>query len=324
MVQNIFPGERNPGFDGDSVSSGRLGASDTPQLDALLHRVRRHSCDSGPALAAHSLADADHAGETLGTGGYGYRIPYRKIDEMSIFVYMVDDDVLFGRAIAGALEARGVGVKVETDPFKALDYLCTGAKLDLILMDLIMPGMSGSKLFEELQRRAPDRCARLVFITGYADMGPKWLKTTGCLTLEKPVSMEQIWRVITEYSKLEAPRGPGISKESKEAHLNGGLKAESTIVPKKPSHPELPAIYDEEVEVTTDIIQLAEQVEGISKEQLHELQVRYTYRKIKEHETVVEDIQAIKKYLRWSWVIVIALGTLFTGVVELLKHVAFK
>jgi CheY-like chemotaxis protein len=50
----------------------------------------------------------------------------------------------------------------------ALDWICAGRRFDVILCDLMMPGMSGMDFFAELTRIAPDQAERVIFLTGGA------------------------------------------------------------------------------------------------------------------------------------------------------------
>ena len=51
---------------------------------------------------------------------------------------------------------------------EALDILGTGKEFDVILSDLMMPGMSGMELYRSLSRMSPKMAARIVFLTGGA------------------------------------------------------------------------------------------------------------------------------------------------------------
>ncbi len=83
-------------------------------------------------------------------------------------VLVVDDDEMVAQVLAAQLKAAHIGVDVESDAAQALERLLSGQAYDLVYCDLMMKGMSGMELAAELEARAPERAARLVFMTGGA------------------------------------------------------------------------------------------------------------------------------------------------------------
>lgn len=65
-------------------------------------------------------------------------------------VLVVDDDLDFLDTVALVLSAEGYRVETATNGSAALERLRTGAAPDLILMDLMMPGMDGWTLRQHL------------------------------------------------------------------------------------------------------------------------------------------------------------------------------
>ncbi len=81
-------------------------------------------------------------------------------------ILIVDDDEYVRRATARALRARGYNVVEAGNGRAALAALPT-AKIDLMLTDIVMPGMNGRVLAEAARARFPD--LKVVFMTGYTD-----------------------------------------------------------------------------------------------------------------------------------------------------------
>ncbi len=79
-------------------------------------------------------------------------------------ILLVDDDPLVQNSIRRTLE-RHHDVIVVGSGGRALQLL-EAEKFDIVLCDLIMPGMTGMQLFETLRLRDPAQAARFVFLTG--------------------------------------------------------------------------------------------------------------------------------------------------------------
>jgi PAS domain S-box-containing protein len=86
--------------------------------------------------------------------------------ERPAIVLVVDDEPSIGSAIRRVL--RRHDVTVVTTAQDALDILATGKEFDLVLSDLMMPGMSGMEMYRTLLKLSPKTAARLVFLTGGA------------------------------------------------------------------------------------------------------------------------------------------------------------
>jgi len=83
-------------------------------------------------------------------------------------ILLVEDEEAV-RAFAGrALEARGYTVHQAASGQEALDLIDgLDAPVDLVISDVVMPGMDGPSLLRELRRRQPD--LKIIFVSGYAE-----------------------------------------------------------------------------------------------------------------------------------------------------------
>ena len=82
-------------------------------------------------------------------------------------VLIVDDEVLFANSLRRLLAAEH-DVTIASSGADALAQLQGGAQFDVILCDLMMPGMTGAELHAALSEAVPEMTARMVFITGGA------------------------------------------------------------------------------------------------------------------------------------------------------------
>ncbi len=83
-------------------------------------------------------------------------------------ILLVEDEEAV-RAFAGrALEARGYTVYQAASGQEALDLIAgLSEPVDLVISDVVMPGMDGPTLLRELRRRQPD--LKIIFVSGYAE-----------------------------------------------------------------------------------------------------------------------------------------------------------
>jgi signal transduction histidine kinase len=84
-------------------------------------------------------------------------------------VLVVDDEPALGKAVRRSLMADH-DVSVVSSAREALARFAAGERFDVIISDLIMPGMTGMDLHAELMRADPEVAARMVFLTGGAGM----------------------------------------------------------------------------------------------------------------------------------------------------------
>ena len=79
----------------------------------------------------------------------------------------IDDEPLILRVMRRILADEHEVTTLESAA-QTLDLLASGARFDVILCDLMMPGMTGIDLHEALSRDYPDQAARMIFLSGGA------------------------------------------------------------------------------------------------------------------------------------------------------------
>jgi two-component system, cell cycle sensor histidine kinase and response regulator CckA len=104
-------------------------------------------------------------------------------------ILLVEDDPLVHGVARRILEGAGYAVVSARDPHEALRAAnVLGHPPDLLVTDLVMPGMYGNELVEQLRRRFER--LRVLFVSGYPDaaLGPHGVLPAGVHFLNKPFS----------------------------------------------------------------------------------------------------------------------------------------
>ena len=107
-------------------------------------------------------------------------------------VVLVDDDPLVRAAVARALSGAGVDVDSVETPLSIADVEARLRHASALITDVVMPGMTGPDLVEELRRRG---CrTRVIFVSGYAEHAllERVRNTADASFLAKPFTAEQI------------------------------------------------------------------------------------------------------------------------------------
>jgi signal transduction histidine kinase len=97
----------------------------------------------------------------------GAGAPARRAEHVSATILLVDDDSAVREITAAMLRDLGHVVLEAGSGGGALDLLERAPKVDLILIDFAMPGMSGAEVARRVQAKRP--ALPILFITGFAD-----------------------------------------------------------------------------------------------------------------------------------------------------------
>lgn len=114
-------------------------------------------------------------------------------------VLIVDDEENL-RVSLGQILSLDHDVTVCAGAREALDRLGEGARFEVILCDLMMPGMSGMDFYESLTALAPDQTARVVFLTGgaFTPRARDFLRAVSNPHLEKPFEVDELRAVVAD------------------------------------------------------------------------------------------------------------------------------
>ena len=112
-------------------------------------------------------------------------------------ILVVDDEEATRKLLDRVLERAGHTVDTTGDPREALDKI-DKVSYDLLLIDVRLPGMSGTELYERIMEKAPRFGGRVIFITGDtadADL-LRYLKKAGVPYAAKPFDVDDLLRQI--------------------------------------------------------------------------------------------------------------------------------
>jgi len=82
---------------------------------------------------------------------------------------IVDDEEMLARVMARRLSARGFEVEVQHSGRAALQALSFGVPFDLVLLDVMMPGMSGIDVLKQIRRHTGPADLPVVMLTSRSD-----------------------------------------------------------------------------------------------------------------------------------------------------------
>jgi CheY-like chemotaxis protein len=125
-------------------------------------------------------------------------------------VLLVDDDESVRRLITRYLSLSGLCVLAAESGSKAMTIWREHKNsIDLLLTDMVMPGINGLELAVQLQAERPDLC--MLFTSGYdaGIAGDDGVLHEGMHFLQKPYRPEQL--VAAVHAALEATPGPILS-----------------------------------------------------------------------------------------------------------------
>lgn len=123
---------------------------------------------------------------------------------MPFTILLVEDDFDVREALAETLRDEGYTVDCAVDGEQALAYLRAGNRPGLILLDLMMPRMSGSE-FRMVQRVDPSLAqipVVLLSADGRMEEKAKALQTDGAI--RKPIDLDELLGIIETFRRRAA------------------------------------------------------------------------------------------------------------------------
>ncbi len=113
-------------------------------------------------------------------------------------VLIVDDDVRSAYALGRILAKHGMDVHKAASGEEALEILKEYSDVNIVLMDLMIPGMDGYEAIREIRSRAQLKRFPIIAITASAEVGlsEKCFVAGASGFLTKPIDAEQLLSVM--------------------------------------------------------------------------------------------------------------------------------
>ncbi|HXW54858.1 MAG TPA: PAS domain S-box protein [Candidatus Cybelea sp.] len=142
----------------------------------------------------------------LETADAELRPPARVPEKHEAAVLLVEDEASLRKLTREVLEETGYRVFEAADALEALEVAKRSEiEIDLLLTDVIMPGMSGRALADALSTARPD--TRVLFMSGYTDgeMAKHGILNAGTAILHKPFTQDELIRRVEEALECGGP-----------------------------------------------------------------------------------------------------------------------
>lgn len=170
----------------DAVAASRIVVAVSTSLAvALLVGSRFERLDAARAIIAAGTGD-DHGSAAADAGSTTLGLPVARET-----ILVVEDEAVVREMVVAALERLQYHVVVAStgeEAVRLIDRL--GEEIDLLLSDVVMPGMSGLDLYDRAVRTRPD--LKAIFMSGYTALAIGRTIPDGILLLEKPFSTDRL------------------------------------------------------------------------------------------------------------------------------------
>lgn len=116
-------------------------------------------------------------------------------------VLLVDDEVDFVKTFSERLVLRDLDILKAFSGEKALQVLEQNKNVEVVILDVKMPGMDGIEVLAEIRKRFP--LVEVIMLTGHSDVKSAidGMKQGAFDYLKKPCDMDQIIAKVTEAAK---------------------------------------------------------------------------------------------------------------------------
>jgi CheY-like chemotaxis protein len=144
-------------------------------------------------------------------------------------ILLIDDNEINLRVAKALFEKMGQTVETKDNGFEALSFLLSPSYLDVVFMDIQMPGLDGYSLFQLLEAMPILQTVPIVALTAFAgkDDQERLLAWGFDDVLVKPVTLDKTKDILTKVDAMKRARV--ISKTDKLSFLNSPLVPASEV-----------------------------------------------------------------------------------------------
>jgi len=140
---------------------------------------------------------------------------------MKPFVMLVDDEVPFVETMTKRLKKRDLRVISAHSGEESLEMLSKNQNLDVVILDVKMPGMDGIDTLKEIKKGYP--LAEVVMLTGHAtvETAIEGMKQGAYDYLMKPCEIEDLLKKVEEAAKKKRDHEEKIREAKVKEVLSG-------------------------------------------------------------------------------------------------------
>jgi CheY-like chemotaxis protein len=127
----------------------------------------------------------------------------REVDDEEVVLHdktllIVDDDMRNAFALSVVLEEKGIQTRIAENGEDALDLVETCPDIDLVLMDIMMPGMDGYETMKSIRSQQKFETLPIIALTAKAMRGDrqKCVEAGANDYLSKPVDVDKLMSLL--------------------------------------------------------------------------------------------------------------------------------
>ena len=123
-------------------------------------------------------------------------------------VLLVDDETEFVTALAERLTLRGFDAQTAFSGEEALEKINASPPPEVVLLDMLMPGMSGMEVLKQIKQDYPQ--IRVILLTGRGSWdGIQGIREGAYDCLMKPIQIEELMHIMTSTGEGNDKAQPG-------------------------------------------------------------------------------------------------------------------
>jgi len=128
------------------------------------------------------------------------------------FIMLVDDEVSFVETMTKRLQKRELKVISANSGSDAMDLLAKNRNLEVVILDVKMPGMDGIEVLEAIKKKYP--LIEVIMLTGHAtiESAIDGMKAGAFDYLMKPCDIENLMAKVDEAAKKKRDHADRIEK----------------------------------------------------------------------------------------------------------------